>query len=382
MTTESKLFFDKTTYLAADGNIVYASDLNNPLTAIETGQTAVVNAMQTGAGVLSATDTGVVNAYVLDPTAALTAYSDGQMVWLKPGNTNTGASTINVSSLGAKAIRSVVRTALVGGELLAGYWFKLKYSSTLDAFVIVSERGKTDIELTKTVAGGTGIGVASTDDTVTVSIEDGGVGTDQLADDAVTQDKIDPSVSFGPKAVQVFTSSGTYNKTPGATVAIVKTQAPGGGGAGSSVSHWGSGGSAGGYAEKRVDLSAVTSETVTIGAVGTGGVGPNDGTAGGTCSFGSHFSVTGGGKGKYGAASDEGGIGVGADINIRGGRGMQSGSYAGGSSVLGDGGGYTSVNAGTSSSGTGYGGGGAGSYGGSPTNGTDGAPGIIIVVEY
>lgn len=190
MTTESKVFFDKTAHLVTEGNIVYATDLNNPMTAIETGQTALINALQTGATIFTATDTGSVNAYAINPAAALTEYSDGQTVWLKPGATNTGASTINVSSLGAKNIMTTVRTALVGGELIAGYWAQLKYSSTLDAFVIVSERGKTDTETGKTIAGGTGIAVASTDDTITVSIEDGGVDTTQLADKAVTADKI------------------------------------------------------------------------------------------------------------------------------------------------------------------------------------------------
>lgn len=190
MTTESKAFFDKAAHAVVDGNIVYADDLNNPLTAIETGQTALINALQTGATIFTATDTGSVNAYAINPVAALTAYSDGQTVWLKPGATNTGASTINVSSLGAKNIRTTVRTTLVGGELIAGYWSQLKYSSTLDAFVIVSERGKTDTETEKTIAGGPGIAVASTDDTITVSIEAGGVDTTQLADEAVTADKI------------------------------------------------------------------------------------------------------------------------------------------------------------------------------------------------
>src|SRR5574343_1202216 len=105
MTTESKAFFDKTAHLVTDGNIVYSSDLNNPMTAIETGQTALINALQTGATIFTATDTGAVNAYAINPAAALTEYSDGQTVWLKPTTTNTGASTINVSSLGAKDIR-------------------------------------------------------------------------------------------------------------------------------------------------------------------------------------------------------------------------------------------------------------------------------------
>lgn len=190
MTTESKAFFDKTLHVVTPGNIVYASDLNNPLAAIETGQTALLNALQTGATIFTAADVGSVNAYAINPAVSLTEYSDGQMVWLKPGATNTGASTINVSSLGAKNVRTVSRTALVGGELIAGYWAQLKYSSTLDAFVIVSESGNASISTDKTVVGGNGIDVVNAEDTITVSIDNGGVDTTQLADGAVTVDKL------------------------------------------------------------------------------------------------------------------------------------------------------------------------------------------------
>ena len=44
---------------------------------------------------------------------------------------------------------------------------------------------------------------------------------------------------------------------------------------------------------KLIDGASVgATETVTIGTGGAGGVGMNDGTAGGTSSFGSHCSAT------------------------------------------------------------------------------------------
>lgn len=211
MTTESKAFFDKTVHEVTPGNIVYASDLNNPLAAIETGQTALLNALQTGATIFTATDVGSTNAYAINPAVSLTEYSDGQMVWLKPGSTNTGPSTINVSSLGAKAIRTTVSTALVGGELIAGHWHMLKYSSTLDAFVVVSERGNAEITTDKTVIGGTGTTVESTETTIAVSIATGGVDTTQLADGAVTADKLDPG------AIPASVPAGTVIAFPVAT---------------------------------------------------------------------------------------------------------------------------------------------------------------------
>jgi hypothetical protein len=142
----------------------------------------------------------------------LTEYSDGQMVWLKPASSNTGASTINVSSLGVKNIRALSRTVLVGGEMLAGYWHLLKYSSTLDEFILVSDPGKTEVDLGKTLIGGTGIEVNSSGtDEIYVAIENEGVDTTEIADDAVTTDKIaDGAVTADKMAVGVgVTPTGT-----------------------------------------------------------------------------------------------------------------------------------------------------------------------------
>ena len=50
-------------------------------------------------------DTGVANAYVLAPTHAVPAYSVGQIVTLRPVNANTGACTLALSALSAKAIK-------------------------------------------------------------------------------------------------------------------------------------------------------------------------------------------------------------------------------------------------------------------------------------
>jgi len=190
MTTSYIGYFNDSTYQVVDGNIVYASDHNNPRAALETGLNLLVDNIQTGATILSGTDTGVVNAYVMNLTAALTAYSDGQMVWLKPAVSNNGASTIDVNGLGTKAIRSLTHTALVGGELLAGYWHLLKYSSTLDAFIIVSQPGRTDSDTSKTIAGGDGITVTSDDTTITVEVPDLGISTGKIADGAITRAKM------------------------------------------------------------------------------------------------------------------------------------------------------------------------------------------------
>ena len=375
-------FFLDTPYKVVDGNIVYASDLNNPLAALKTGIASLVDSIQTGATIQTAVDTGVVNAYKINPTAAPTEYADGLMVWLKPTVTNTGASTIDVSDLGVKTIRSTIRSALVGGELLAGHWHQLKYSGTLGVFEIVSEPGRTDSDTSKTIAGSGGITVTSDDTTITVSIEDGDIATEKLADDAVTQEKIASSVSFGPKAIQVFTGDGTYTPTAGCTVAIVEVVGGGGEGADSNTYASGGGGG-GGYSRKRISLAEITTVAVTVGAGGSGGT--TTGGNGGTSSFGAHCSATGGsGSVATGASKPvggNGGAGSGGDVNITGDKG-DTGEIVGGnggSSVFGGSGKGTF--SGVSAAGTGPGGGGAG--GGQDTGtGGNGANGIVIVTEY
>lgn len=61
------------------------------------------------------------------PTPA--AYASGQKFILVPANTNTGATTINISSLGAKSIFCAGR-ACIGGELKQGQPVEIEYDGT------------------------------------------------------------------------------------------------------------------------------------------------------------------------------------------------------------------------------------------------------------
>lgn len=85
------------------------------------------------------TDTGAADAYVINVLAskkATTLYAVGTRVRFEPANANIGPSTINVSSLGVKAIVKSDGTALVGGELLENTEITLSFDGT--AFRIVS----------------------------------------------------------------------------------------------------------------------------------------------------------------------------------------------------------------------------------------------------
>lgn len=76
-------------------------------------------------------DSGIADAYVLSRVDTLESpdkYFNGMAVTFRVGNTNTGASTINVASRGVKSIVDVAGNALAGGELVAGQYATLRYN--------------------------------------------------------------------------------------------------------------------------------------------------------------------------------------------------------------------------------------------------------------
>jgi hypothetical protein len=225
-------------------------------------------------------------------------------------------------------------------------------------------------------------------------------------------DTVQSSAWTGVRA-QVFTSSGTFTVPSGITA--VKVTVIGGGGAGATIPRYyvGSGGGAGGTAIRYITgLTPNMSITVTVGA------------AGGTSSFGSYCSATGGSAGTYDSGGSgvpwpggAGGVGSGGTINITGGAGgytvilnvptgpcsvagfVMSGSGGGSSGqagTIGIGNSYSPGGAGrisgmggyglylnsTGVAATGYGNGGGGAYSISSSvglSGGAGSPGIVIV---
>lgn len=204
--------------------------------------------------------------------------------------------------------------------------------------------------------------------------------------------------------VQTFTTSGTYTPTASMAYCLVQMVGGGGGGGGASIDGGdtapsGSGGGGGLYASQVFDAATIgASQTVTIGAAGTGGVGQADGTAGGTTSLGSLLTVSGGVQGQYMRASgpvQEGGDGGQAHtgtpnyLSFGGGGGYAINvggavvSGYGGSTLLSPGGKARAIAA-NGVSGGGYGGGGSGGVAVTsvPATGGDGDTGVIIITEY
>lgn len=226
--------------------------------------------------------------------------------------------------------------------------------------------------------------------TTPLSVAQGGSGVD-TAEEAL--------VAFGgagARNYQVFDAGGTFSKATlpsWVTHVIVEGWSGGGGGGGGrgNDSTRGGGGGGGAYFRKRIAVSALaTSETVTIGAGGTGGAQdattPTAGSTGGTTSFGSHCSATGGAGGPASNGSIQagvaGGTATGGDINLPGGQstlsfpdGANGGGGRGGNAA---GGGGPGACANVANNGTFPGGGGSAGNHTSGNGGTGGA-GLVIV---
>jgi len=191
------------------------------------------------------------------------------------------------------------------------------------------------------------------------------------------------------KSTQVFNSTGTWTRPAGiTTIKVYVTGAGGGGGAPGTTPMSGGGGAAGGTAIENIDVSAISSVIATIGIGGTGSSNVNPAPTGGSSSFGTHCSATGGIGGNRGGGiggTSNGGVGSGGDINLAGnagGCGFDStfsigGGMAGGSFWGGAGYGQYSNHGKVGNNGSGGGGAQNSSY-----TGGAGGNGFIVVEEY
>lgn len=84
-------------------------------------------------------DTGAADAYVLTSVGSRLAshdYIDGMRVRFFATNTNTGASTVNVQTLGLKNIKRPDGTALSAGDITANNYVELIYKTSAGYFIL------------------------------------------------------------------------------------------------------------------------------------------------------------------------------------------------------------------------------------------------------
>ncbi|GHE51052.1 hypothetical protein GCM10019059_07810 [Camelimonas fluminis] len=275
----------------------------------------------------------------LDPAPPSYAALTGAPIRIKVSANNTGAVTLNVNGLGAKAITRADGTALAANDLVSGAILDFVYDGT--------------------------------------SFQVSGL----------------MSVFIPATGVQVFAAPGTVNWTvpTGVTRIKVRIWAGGGGGGGATTTTSGAaGGNGGGYREATISVTPGQVIPITVGAGGIGGTGtgsPLNGAAGGSSSVGALATATGGGGGNggsgtsYGTASATLGTSSGAGWGVDGMMAANAAAIGSTSTGTGGGGSYGTTNSaitvtqGTGASFPGGGGGGAaGGYSGKP-----GSNGLVII---
>ncbi len=88
-------------------------------------------------------DTGSANTYVIAPSPAISAYATGQRFSWKAASTNSGASTLNVNTLGTKNIFKRGSLALAQSDIIAGLIVDTEYDGT--QFQMLSQGGNAKI---------------------------------------------------------------------------------------------------------------------------------------------------------------------------------------------------------------------------------------------
>lgn len=102
--------------------------------------TDLLHAIQ-GNSLVTAVDTGSANTYVVGFSPAITAFTDGMVVWFKAKTANSGASTLNVNGLGASPLVGGAHSALQGGEIVANGKACAVWRADISSWVLIECTG-------------------------------------------------------------------------------------------------------------------------------------------------------------------------------------------------------------------------------------------------
>jgi len=266
---------------------------------------------------------------------SLTAYAAGQMFAFVAANTNTGAVTINISSLGAKAITKTGNTALTAGDLTANYLFVVVYDGTQFQVVGVSATTFTNLTISGVLTlSGAGVQMTSSG-TGAWKMPVGTTG--QRPTGASGLIRQNSTTGFPEWYDSVSAAWIQFNSAPVYTVSYLMIAGGGSGGG-----YRGGGGGAGGYLASTFSITPNTSYPIVVGAGGTGAVvsiNSSDttfstltavgGGGGGTSTAGAPGALGGSGGGGY-SDTAAGGAGT-SGQGFAGGSGTNNGSsYSGG----------------------------------------------------
>ncbi len=110
----------------------FVTDTGQTLSGLDLHQTSKAAAIYAAVGDFY-TDSGAADAYVLNlvtPRQGPIIYANGMRIRFIPGNVNTGASTVNVNSLGIKNFKDVDGSDLIAGEIEANGFVEAYYDGT------------------------------------------------------------------------------------------------------------------------------------------------------------------------------------------------------------------------------------------------------------
>jgi hypothetical protein len=349
----------------------------------------VLNALRSNA-LICGVDTGAANAAVVNFASPIDGLVDGMVLWFKANASNTGATTLNVNALGAKAVVGGAHAALQGGEIVAGGRCMVLWNLALNSFVLIECTGAA-LQVGPATKSQHAVQLSQVNGRLIRTTRYVRVGTVQNV-------SVDGSVN-------TTTNATIFTRHPDTKWVRVKVQGGGSGGAGSLAASGtnvslGPPGSSGSYGESIFDAATVGGGSITV-TVGLGSAG-SSGATGGTSTFGLLMSVPGGtgasalinqappvinGNGVPATAPTGANLialqGASPQVSIALNNVSGTGG-AGGPSVFGPGGNGAVLNT-NGTNAVNYGSGGSGTVvnsGGGTATGGNGAPGIVIVEEY